>query len=147
MMIVNDPVQSRVAQVVQGMAAEAGIQISIRPMEFASALSEQDKGTYESFLIGWSGRPDPDGNIHQFHTCKGSQNTFGVCDPDIDSLLDKARQASATAERYKLYADATRRILERRNIIYISHLKYIVALNNKVHGYVATPDGLIRMKH
>ena len=147
LMAVNDPVQSRVAQVIQGMAAEAGIQISIRPMEFASALTEQDNGKYETFLIGWSGRPDPDGNIHQFQTCKGSQNTVGMCDPEIDQLLNKARETSSTGERYKLYAEATRRMLDRRGIVYLYHLKYIVALHKKVRGYVATPDGLIRMKN
>ncbi|HEX7927785.1 MAG TPA: ABC transporter substrate-binding protein, partial [bacterium] len=145
MMVVNDPVQNRVAQVIQGMASEAGIQITLRPAEFASALAQQDQGQYETFLIGWSGRPDPDGNIHQFHTCKGSQNTMGVCNPDIDELLNKAREVSEVPARYKLYAEATKKFLERRNIIYLYHLKYIVAMNKKVNRYVATPDGLIRM--
>jgi peptide/nickel transport system substrate-binding protein len=145
MMVVNDPVQNRVAQVIQGMAGEAGIQISLRPAEFASALAQQDQGQYETFLIGWSGRPDPDGNIHQFHTCKGSQNTMGVCDPSIDDLLNKARETSEFGERYKAYAEATKKMLARRNIIYLYHLKYIVAMHKRVSGYAATPDGLIRM--
>lgn len=147
MMIVNDPVQNRVAQVIQGMAAEAGFQISLRPAEFASALAQQDNGQYEAFLIGWSGRPDPDGNIHQFHTCKGSQNVTHACDPEIDALLNKAREVSNFNERYQLYADATRKFLARRNIIYLYHLKYIVGMNRRVNGYVATPDGLIRMSN
>ncbi len=145
MMIVNNPEQNRMGQVLQGMAAEAGIAINLRPAEFASALAQQDDGQYEGFLIGWSGRPDPDGNIHQFQTCKGSLNVTLACDADIDALLNKAREVSDVGERYKLYAEATQKFLARRNIIYLNHLKYIVAMNKKVQGYVATPDGLIRM--
>jgi peptide/nickel transport system substrate-binding protein len=147
MMLTNNPQQNRVGQVIQGMAGDAGFQIALRPAEFASALQQQDNGQFEVFLIGWSGRPDPDGNIHGFHTCKGSFNYTHACDPEIDALLNKAREVSDTGERYKLYADATQRFLARRNLVYLYHLKYIVAMNKKVQGYVATPDGLIRMSN
>ena len=62
-------------EVIQGMAQEAGFDISLRPSEFASALKDDDDGKLQAFLIGWSGRVDPDGNIHQFQTCGGSLNT------------------------------------------------------------------------
>jgi peptide/nickel transport system substrate-binding protein len=147
LMVVNDPVQTRVGQVVQGMAADAGIQIGLRPMEFASALTEQDNGTYEAFLIGWSGRSDPDANIHQFQTCKGSLNVTLACTPEIDALLNKAREVSDVRERQALYREAIVKFNARRNIIYLNHLTYIVAFKKGISGYVATPDGLIRMKN
>lgn len=147
LMVVNDPEQTRIGQVIQGMAAEAGFQISLRPMEFASALSEQDKGTYEAFLIGWSGRADPDANIHQFQTCKGSLNVTLACTPEIDGLLNKAREVSDVRERQALYRQAIKKFIARRNIIYLYHQTYIVAYKKSVSGYVATPDGLIRMKN
>ena len=40
--------------------------MSIRATEFATALDLQEQGDYDAFQIGWSGRIDPDGNIHQF---------------------------------------------------------------------------------
>jgi peptide/nickel transport system substrate-binding protein len=147
LMVVNDPVQTRMGQVIQGMATDAGIQISLRPMEFASALTEQDNGTYAAFLIGWSGRADPDANIHQFQTCKGSLNVTLACTPEIDALLNKAREVSDVPERQSLYRQAIEKFIERRNIIYLNHLTYIVAFKKSIAGYVATPDGLIRMKN
>src|SRR5438874_5545088 len=42
LMIVNDPQQRRVGEVIQGMAREAGFNITLRPSEFASSLNDND---------------------------------------------------------------------------------------------------------
>ncbi|HEX9900261.1 MAG TPA: ABC transporter substrate-binding protein, partial [Candidatus Methylomirabilis sp.] len=115
--IVNDPPQRRFGEVIQGMAKEAGFDISLRPSEFASALKDDDAGNLRAFAIGWSGRVDPDGNIHQFHTCGGSLNTTGACDEALDALLNKAREVSDIAQRAALYKEATdKMVLGRRNL-------------------------------
>ncbi|HSB77236.1 MAG TPA: ABC transporter substrate-binding protein [Candidatus Methylomirabilis sp.] len=145
--IVNDPQQRRVGEVIQGMAKEAGFDISLRPSEFASALKDDDAGNLRAFLIGWSGRVDPDGNIHQFHTCGGSLNTTGACDEAIDALLNKAREVNDQAQRTALYKEAIDKlVLGRRNLIYLYHNNYIVAYPKNLTNYKAVPDGLIRIK-
>ncbi len=145
--VTNDPQQRRVGEIVQGMAQEAGFRITLRPMEFASMLKADDSGQLQALVVGWSGRVDPDGNIHQFHTCGGSLNTTGACDKAIDDLLNKAREVSDQAQRTALYKDAIdKMVLERRNLIYLYHQNYIVAFPKSLKGYVAVPDGLIRLK-
>ena len=145
--IVNDPQMRRVGEVVQGMVQEAGFNISLRPSEFASALKDDDDGKLQAFLVGWSGRVDPDGNIHQFHTCGGSLNTTGACDEAIDALLNKAREASDMAQRTALYKEAIdKMVLGRRNLIYLYHQNYLVAYPKNLKNYKAVPDGLIRLK-
>jgi peptide/nickel transport system substrate-binding protein len=145
--VVNDPQQRRVGEIIQGMAKDAGFNISLRPSEFASALKDDDDGKLQAFLVGWSGRLDPDGNIHQFHTCGGSLNTTGACDEAIDALLNKAREVSDFAQRAALYKEAIDKIvLGRRNLIYLYHQNYIVAYPKNLKNYKAVPDGLIRLK-
>jgi peptide/nickel transport system substrate-binding protein len=145
--IVNDPQQRRLGEIIQGMAKEAGFNINLRPSEFASALKDDDDGKLQVFLVGWSGRVDPDGNIHQFHTCGGSLNTTGACDKDIDGLLNKAREVSDQAQRTALYKEATdKMVLARRNLLYLYHQNYLVAYPKNLKGYKAVPDGLIRLK-
>jgi peptide/nickel transport system substrate-binding protein len=144
--IVNDPQQRRVGEVIQGMAREAGFNVTLRPSEFASALDDNDAGRLRAFLIGWSGRVDPDGNIHQFHTCGGALNTTKSCDEAIDALLNHAREVSDHNERAALYRQAIEKIVARRNIIYLYHQNYIVAFPKNLKGYQAVPDGLIRIK-
>ena len=146
MVIVNNPQQRRVGEVVQGMAREVGFNVSLRPSEFASALKDSDDGKHQAFLIGWSGRVDPDANIHQFHTCGASLNQSNVCDEAIDALLNRAREASDHAQRAALYREAIDKLTARRNVIYLYHLNYIVAFPKALKGYQATPDGLVRIK-
>jgi peptide/nickel transport system substrate-binding protein len=145
--IVNDPQQRRLGEVIQGMAKEAGFNISLRPSEFASALKDDDDGKLQVFLVGWSGRVDPDGNIHQFHTCAGSLNTTGACDQAIDALLNKVREVSDQAQRAALYKEAIdKMVLGRRNLLYLYHQNYLVAYPKNLKNYKAVPDGLIRLK-
>ena len=147
MTIVNDPQQRRVGEVIQGMAREAGLNITLRPAEFASALNEDDAGKMAAFLIGWSGRVDPDANIHQFQTCSGSLNTTKACDEAIDTMLNRARELTDPAQRAALYREAIDRFAgQRRNIIYLYHLNYIAGFPKNLKNYKAVPDGLIRLK-
>jgi peptide/nickel transport system substrate-binding protein len=146
MMVVNNPQQRRVAEVIQGMAREAGFDISLRPSEFASALKDNDDGKNQAFLIGWSGRVDPDGNIHQAQTCTGPLNATLACDEKVDALLNRAREVTDVAERRSLYRQAVDLIGARRNVIYLYHEHYIVAHPKSLKGYKAVPDGLIRIK-
>ena len=73
-MVPNGPENRAVAEVVQSMAAEAGFDLKIRVTEFATSLKQAEDGDYQLFLIGWSGRSDPDGNSYSFQTCKSPQN-------------------------------------------------------------------------
>src|SRR4030095_706680 len=146
MVIINNPPQRRVGEVIQGMAREAGFDISLRPQEFASSLKDNDDGKHQSFLIGWSGRVDPDGNIHQGQACGGSLNATLACDEKVDALLNKAREVSDVAQRRALYREAIDLITARRNTIYLYHPNYIVAFPKNLKGYKAVPDGLIRIK-
>jgi peptide/nickel transport system substrate-binding protein len=147
MTIINDPQQRRVGEVIQGMAKEAGFNITLRPSEFASALKDNDAGKHATFLIGWSGRVDPDANIHHIQSCGGSLNATLACDESIDALLNKAREISDIGPRTALYREAVEKMTRaRRNILYLYHLNYIVAHPKNLQGYKAVPDGLVRIK-
>ena len=144
--VVNNPRSRRVGEVIQQMAHEAGFNISLRAQEFASALDDGEAGKLAAFQIGWSGRVDPDGNIHQIQTCKGSLNTTGACDEKLDSILNRAREVSDVDQRRGLYREAIDLFTARRNVIYLYHQNYLVAFPKNFKGYKAVPDGLIRVK-
>ncbi len=147
MVIVNNPQQRRVGEVIQGMVKEAGFNISLRPSEFASALKDNDAGKHQAFLIGWSGRVDPDANIFQFHTCGATLNTTQSCDEGVDAILNRAREVTDLTQRTSLYRQAVDKFaFDRRNVLYLYHLNYIVAYPKNLKGYKAVPDGLIRIK-
>ena len=144
--VANNPVQMQVMQVIQAMAAEAGIRIELEAKEFATLLSEQPAGAFQASQIGWSGRVDPDGNIHQFMTTDAGLNDAKYSNADVDRLLDSARTSTDTAARKADY-DAARDILnEEMPIVYLYHPVWIWAMSDAVEGFVPYPDGMIRLE-
>ncbi len=146
MMVPTNPETLQAAQVVQAMAGEAGFDVKIQATEFASALDIAVKGDYEAFLVGWSGRTDPDGNIYNFIACKAppALNTTHYCNPDVDRELEAARTASDPAERLEHYTKVAEPVIADRPIIYLWHPKWLYAMSTKLSGFTAYPDGLIR---
>ncbi|MDZ7703818.1 MAG: ABC transporter permease subunit, partial [Trueperaceae bacterium] len=139
LMVANNPQSVRVGEVIQALVGEAGFDVSIRATEFATALDQQDAGNYDTFQVGWSGRLDPDGNIHQYHTCTGSLNETGYCDETVDNLLNQARAASTFEERYELYRDAAMIYLPNRHIIYLYHQQLVLSAHRQARGLSGLP--------
>jgi peptide/nickel transport system substrate-binding protein len=136
----------RIAQVVQAMAREAGFDVKIQSTEFATSLDMADKGQFEAYVLAWSGRADPDGNIFSFDACKQPLNYAGYCKPEVDDLLKRSRTTLDPAERRKLYADIAAIVLKDRPIVYLYHRHWLWAYTSKLDGLQAIPDGLVRVK-
>ncbi|MHC5307696.1 ABC transporter substrate-binding protein [Bartonella sp. LJL80] len=140
----NNPVVSQTMQMIQAMVAEAGFNVSLRSTEYATLLAEDTKGNFEVSREDWSGRVDPDGNIHWFVSCNGGSNIGKYCNPEVDRLLELGRQTLDPAARIKIYHDATSILMDEMPVIYLGHPSYIYAYTNKLHGFVPYPDGMIR---
>jgi len=143
-MVPNNSEAMQQGQVIQAMAKEAGINLNIRATEFASALNLADKGDYSAFLINWSGRADPDGNIYNFVACNTPLNYPGYCNSEVDKELNAARQVESPAERLAHYKNVAARTLKDRPILYLGHRQWIYAFTAKLAGFEPYPDGLIR---
>ncbi|MEP3844452.1 MAG: ABC transporter substrate-binding protein [Paracoccaceae bacterium] len=135
-----------VMQVVQAMAAQAGIDIKLTSKEFATLLADQSAGDYYASQIGWSGRVDPDGNNHQFATTGGGINDSKFSNPKMDELLDAARVAPSTAKRKALYDEATVIMLDELPRLFLYHVNWIWAYNDNMKGFTPYPDGMIRLE-
>jgi peptide/nickel transport system substrate-binding protein len=119
--------------------------MKIRLTEFATSLNEAEAGRYHAYVLGWSGRVDPDGNIYTFLACKGPNNYSKYCDADVDAALEAARAASSQADRKAAYEKATAKAISDGGIIYLFHRPVIIAHSAKLSGYNQLPDGLVRL--
>ena len=134
-----------VAQVLQSMAAEAGFDLKIRLIEFATSFKQAQAGEFQAFLIGWSGRIDPDGNAYVFLHTKAPQNDGVYSNPDVDKGLEDARLISDPAVRKAIYEKVTGLVLKDEPIIYLYHRKLLIAHTTRLEGYRPMPDGLVRV--
>ena len=134
-----------VAQVVQSMAAEAGFDIKLRLVEFATSFKQVQTGDFQVFQINWSGRIDPDGNSYVFMHTGAPQNDGGYSNPEADKLMEDARLTSDFAARKAIYEKLTKILLNDEPIIYLYHKKLLFAHTKKLEGYRPVPDGLLRV--
>ncbi len=144
--IAPGPVLAQLAQVYQAMAAQANIQIKIEQVEFGTLLDRGTKGEFEALAVGWSGRPDPDGNIYDFVRCKGSQNYAGYCNAKVDNLLNRARSVRLPDARRDLYSQAMKILNDDLPYVYIYHPQTTIGLSKKLAGIPTVPDGILRFR-
>ena len=136
----------RVGQVVQAMAKEAGFDVKIQSTEFATSLNLADKGQFDAYILAWSGRADPDGNLFSFYGCKQPLNYAGYCKPEIDELLNRSRSTRDPVERAKLFEQIAAQTNKDRPIVYLFHRNWLWAYNKRLTGVRAIPDGLMRVQ-
>ncbi|TCR82439.1 ABC transporter substrate-binding protein [Rhizobium sp. BK376] len=143
--VTNDPVTLQTMQIIQSMVAEAGFDVTLKPTEFATLLDAQTAGNYQLSRSDWSGRPDPDGNIQQFVTTGAGLNDSKYSNPQVDKLLQEARQSQDQAVRKQKYDAAEVILNDELPIVYIGHQAWIWAYKKGVTGFVPSPDGMIRL--
>lgn len=146
MLVPNIPEFRQMAEVMQSMVREAGIDMKIEVRELATAASMMNRGDFQAFLIGWSGRVDPDGNIFAFNHCRGANNDSKFCDPRVDAALEAARATVDQAERARHYATALGIALPARHRIYLVHEGWRFAHAARLSGFRALPDGIMRLE-
>jgi peptide/nickel transport system substrate-binding protein len=137
--------EQAVTQVLQSMAAEAGFDLKISVVEFATSFKERLAGNFQITLLDWSGRIDPDGNSYAFLHTKDPQNDGGYSNPETDRLMDEARLTGDPIQRKAIYEKLTRVVLNDEPIIYLYHRKNLIAYTTRLEGYRPMPDGLVRV--
>ncbi|ARP82821.1 ABC transporter substrate-binding protein [Bordetella genomosp. 8] len=142
----NNTTMQQVYELIQAMGAEAGFDISLRPVEFAALQSALARGDFEAGQSGWSGRVDPSGNIYQYMHTKGSLNDGKFSSPEADKLLNEARAEPDEAKRKALYGKVMDIMHAEDPIVYLFYLPWTFGVQKKIQGFVPYPDGLIRLK-
>ncbi|WP_051402300.1 ABC transporter substrate-binding protein [Lutibaculum baratangense] len=144
-MVPNNPETRQVAEVIQAMASEAGFDMQIRVVEFATGLSEAEAGRFQAFMLAWSGRPDPDGNIYSFASTGGPLNYGRYSTETADAALNEARTATTFEDRKAAYAKFADEWLTEGSVLYLYHRAMLIAHTDRLEGYEQRPDGLVRV--
>lgn len=146
MNVPNTPDRAQEAEVIQSMVQEAGFDVKINLIEFAASLQAATRGEFEAYLIGWSGRADPDGNMFAFLTTGAGLNDGHYSNPVVDKALNDARRSVDLAARRGSYETALHQLREDLPLIYLQSPVNIVGMSAKLTGFRPVPDGMIRLQ-
>jgi peptide/nickel transport system substrate-binding protein len=144
--ITNGSDIQQAGEVIQSMTSEAGFDVKIKAMEFASSLQAAYAGDFQAYLIGWSGRSDPDGNMWQMLHTGGTFNYGRYSNADVDKALDDARTVAGVDQRRVFYAKVWDQERKDLPLIYLWTTKNIVGMKKDLMGFEQVPDGLIRLQ-
>jgi peptide/nickel transport system substrate-binding protein len=96
-------------------------------------------------MVGWTGRPDVDGNLRDLLYSGAPTNYGGWKNPAFDALLDQARTTSDMTQRMPIYTKVFQTLREEKPIIYLYSARWNFGATAKLEGFVPVPDGMLRL--
>lgn len=140
-LMVNDdnPERVDVALWLQESLSTLGVKVNVEQVEWGAYLAATGNGEHDMFILGWSNSTgDPDNGLAPlFHSDNigetGNRSFYN--NPELDSILDEARQATDQDEREQLYMDAQQILVDDAPAIFIRHGENLNAHGNHVEGF------------
>lgn len=139
---------SQIAEAVQTMLSDVGIEAEIVTLEWATYLDTTSKPAEESeapmFMLGWGTvTGDADYGLYAlFHTSEhvpdGSNRAF-YSSARVDELLDQARSNPDEGFRVAAYAEAMEIIMEEAPWLFLHVERQLTAVRSDVEGLVVHP--------
>lgn len=140
-LMVNDdnPERIDVALWLQESLSTLGITVNVEQVEWGAYLAATGAGEHDMFILGWSNSTgDPDNGIAPlFHSDNmgdtGNRSFYN--NPELDGILDEARQSTDEGEREELYMQAQQILVDEAPAIFIRHGENLNAHGNHVEGF------------
>lgn len=146
-LVPNRPNTVRVAEMIQAMGSDAGFDVSLNVVEFASTLNLSDQGDFEVWgPIGPQTAIDPDDATFMSLHSTGDRNVGSYSSPEMDAAMEESRRVTDPDARREVLAQVAEIITTDRSVIYLYHTRFIWAFNDNVEGFVAYPDGHLRVR-
>ncbi|MGG4492820.1 ABC transporter substrate-binding protein [Brevibacillus reuszeri] len=142
--ISTSPENEQLGAVLQNMLKQYNINVTLEKLEYGQLIETGDKGEFDALQLGWSGRLDPDLNIHDFVVTGAPNNNGRIANPQLDELILKARGELDEAKRKALYDEAAKLLQDEAGYAYMYHQYVLLGMNKKVTGFTFVPDGIIR---
>ncbi len=130
------------AQAVAAQLAEAGITLTIEPMEIGTFVDRWVAADFDTAIALNGGRPDPDGMYGRYFTSTGNLNKVaGYSSPELDALFTQGRETQDEAKRKQLYADVSRHLEDNAVWVWLFTSFTFTATTSDVGGFTPMANG------
>jgi peptide/nickel transport system substrate-binding protein len=131
--------------VMQQQLRDVGIALDIRSFEFATFFADVTHGAFQMYGLRWiGGNEDPDIFEYAFHSAKfppnGANRGF-YSNPNVDSLIDRARREVDPKVRKPLYDELQRILADELPYINLWYLDNVLVHNKRVRNLKLNPAG------
>lgn len=130
----------RQAQVLQAQLGAVGITTTINAPEWAEWLELEGNFQYDGYICGWNGLVDVEAYYYLQHRTDEVFNFTGYSNPEFDALVDQGRQVADFDERYAIYEEANKILVDDVPYVYFYNPAFVRAMSPSVQGYVLRSD-------
>ena len=134
----------QIAETVQQAFRVAGIEMTLRPMEWAAFSSAVDDGSFEACFLAMSLDPNPDlfPNWHSSQSPPNGWNSVFYRNARVDALIEQLRGTFDRQEARPLYAEIQRLIRDDEPVTFLHCVPVKWGLNRRIQGAATSPIGL-----
>jgi peptide/nickel transport system substrate-binding protein len=144
LLVPNRPLVVRVAEMMQAMVSEAGFDLKLKVVDFATTLNMTDAGDFQAWgPIGAQFANDPDAVTYMSLHSTGSRNVGKYSNPEMDKIMDATRTELDPAKRRDLFRQAAELIVKDNTVIYLYHQRPLFAASAKLKDIGFTGDGFV----
>jgi peptide/nickel transport system substrate-binding protein len=138
----NNPEAEQMATVYKEELKKAGIDMTIRSLEWATFIDSIQKRQFDACMLGWSLDPeqDPYQIWHSSQADKGS-NYPGFKNAEADKIIEDARKEFDHAKRAEMYHRLSEIIDEEQPYTYLFCTKARAAIDKRFRNVQAYPLG------
>jgi peptide/nickel transport system substrate-binding protein len=134
------------ATVLQEQWRKVGIDLDVRPLEFATLYSDMARGSFEIFTLRWIGaNNDPDTFFeYVFDSRKAppaGANRGHYRNSEVDSLLDQARVESDREKRRALFSKVQKIVAEDLPYVSLWFMDNVSVHRKRISGVQLSPTG------
>jgi peptide/nickel transport system substrate-binding protein len=132
------PQNQQIAELIKDQIKDAGFDMDIQLLEFATVVQNGNAGDYQALELAWSGSVDPDGNLYSLFYSGAGYNFAKYSNPALDKLLDDGRTNLEQTKRAQAYIDAQNILLQDQPMIVLYSDPQIATARKNVQGYPNT---------
>ena len=139
------PNGKKLGELMQADLAKIGIKVKLQTFDWPTYLEKSKKGEHAFIQFGWTGdNGDPDNFLNVLLGCSAvaaGSNYAHWCQPEFNTLIQKAKEESSVAKRSELYQKAQVIFKKEKPWVTVAHSRQNKVISNKVVGYQIDPFG------
>jgi len=134
------------ASVLQEQWRKVGVDLDVRPLEFATLFSDMARGSFEIFTLRWIGaNNDPDTFFDYIFDSRkippAGANRGHYRNPEIDALLDEARVEGDQEKRRELFSKVQKIIAEDLPYVSLWFMDNVSVHRKRISDVQLSPTG------
>jgi peptide/nickel transport system substrate-binding protein len=137
----------RIAEAIAGFLAGVGVDVAIRPLEWAALYGDVRRGNFELFSLAWVGVQDPDlylGWLHSEMTPPRGNNRGAYASPLVDRLTKDGRRTTDPRRRSEIYRAVAAEVARDVPFVPLWWTSSVVVKTPRLAGFEPDPTGDLR---